>query len=161
MTTPHACAYPEPAATTTNSTAGIARPASAAKTGTLARRQLVSSPIANSRRTSSPTVKKKIAISASFTSACSVKSMWMSPSPIDRCVSQNDSYAPSAMFAHAMATTVAIRSRSAPERFMPIAPILAAIEACLRERAEGRDTSTSLHPFGHLRERSRRTRSVG
>jgi hypothetical protein len=41
----------------------------AAATGTMARNQLASSPIANSRRTSSPTVKKKIAISASLTSA--------------------------------------------------------------------------------------------
>ena len=61
----------------------------AAMTGTIARDQLVSSPIANSRRTSSPTVKKKIAISASFTRACSVKSSWRSPTPTVRCVSQN------------------------------------------------------------------------
>ncbi|GAA4588458.1 hypothetical protein GCM10023194_40120 [Planotetraspora phitsanulokensis] len=44
----------------TKRSAGTTRPAIAAETGTRARDQLVSSPIANSRRTSSPTVKKKI-----------------------------------------------------------------------------------------------------
>lgn len=57
-------------------------------TGTIARDQLVSSPIANSRRTSRPTVKKKIAMRASLTRACSVKSSRRSATPTVMCVSQ-------------------------------------------------------------------------
>ena len=62
-------------------TAGTMSPATAATTGTTARDQLVSSPIANSRRTSRPTVKKKIAMRASLTRAWRVKSSCSSATP--------------------------------------------------------------------------------
>jgi len=91
ITTPHACSCPVPLAISRKMIAGTTRPAIAATTGTSARDQLVSSPIANSRLTSSPTVKKKIAMSASLTSACSVKSSVMSPTPTVSCVSHRAS----------------------------------------------------------------------
>lgn len=103
-------------------------PAIDATTGTIARDQLVSSPIANSRRTSNPTVKKKIAMSASLTRACSVKSRCRSPTPMLRCVSQNAAYRSAATFAHTIAATVAASSSTAPTRLSPISPIRAAIE---------------------------------
>ena len=133
ITIPHACSWPEPAAIRRKSAAGTASPATAATTGTMARDQLVSSPIANSRRTSSPTVKKKIAMSASLTSACRVKSSCRSATPTVRWVSQNVSYESPDTFAQMIATRVASSRRRAPMRFWPIARIVSAIER--RERA--------------------------
>jgi hypothetical protein len=68
ITTPHACALPEVAFSARKIAAGSARPAIEAITGTAARERSVNSPIVNSRFTSRPTVKKKKAISPSFTS---------------------------------------------------------------------------------------------
>jgi hypothetical protein len=101
----------------TKRSAGTTKPAIAAATGTIARDQLVSSPIANSRRTSRPTVKKKIAISASFTSVCRVKSTCRSAMPTIKWVSQNVSYDARDTLAQTIAASVATRRSRAPIRF--------------------------------------------
>ena len=66
ITTPHAWAFSPVGLNARNTTAGITRPAAAAITGTAARDRSVSSPMVNSRVTSSPTMKKKNVINASL-----------------------------------------------------------------------------------------------
>ena len=74
ITTPHACVFSPDGFNNTKMTAGIASPANAATTGTAARDRSVSSPIANSRVTSRPTMKKKKVISPSLIRCLTVSS---------------------------------------------------------------------------------------
>ena len=117
ITTPHACAWPVFAFSSRKIAAGSASPATAAITGTAARLRSVSSPMVNSRFTSRPTVKKKNAMSPSFTSWCSVRCAANSPTMISTSVSQNSSYvAPHGELAQAIAMRVKVSSRSADSR---------------------------------------------
>ena len=89
ITTPHAWAFSPVGLNARNTTAGMTRPAAAAITGTAARERSVSSPMVNSRVTSSPTMKKKNVIRASLTKCLTDISTWWAPTLSPRCVSSN------------------------------------------------------------------------
>ena len=89
ITTPHAAAFSPDGLNARNTTAGSTRPAAAATTGTAARERSVSSPMVNSRLTSSPTMKKKNAINASLTKCLTDMSKLWSPKPTPRWVSSS------------------------------------------------------------------------
>ena len=89
MTTPHALASSPDGLNSRKITAGRISPAIAATTGTSARERSVSSPMVNWALTSSPTMKKKNAISASLTIALTVSAPWKLPKLNPTCVSQN------------------------------------------------------------------------
>src|SRR5687768_11130625 len=88
-------------------------PPNAAIAGIAASRGLVSSPTASSRLISRPTTKKKIAMSASLTQACRLRSRCsgeFGPNVFD----QRSSYEPGARFAHTSAARVAMARTMPP-----------------------------------------------
>ena len=91
ITTPHADAAAPDGLSSRYSSAGRTRPATAAASGTAAFDRSRSSPIANSRLTSSPMTKKKSAIRPSLTQCCRSRSMPASPTVIASWMSQNAS----------------------------------------------------------------------
>ena len=79
ITTPHARALSPDELIRRKISAGTARPAMAASTGTAARARSVSSPIVNSAITSRPTMKKKNVINPSLMRCLTVRSNCISP----------------------------------------------------------------------------------
>ncbi len=113
-TTPHAPAWGVADMIVKKSRAGTASPATAARTGTVARERMLSSPTANSFFTSRPTTKKKNVMRMSFTiwrRSNSTLNAGDSSRITDR---QNVSYdVPSPTFAQMRAAIVPARSRAA------------------------------------------------
>ena len=89
ITTPHALAFSPAELISRKISAGTARPAIAASTGTAARARSVSSPIVNSAITSRPTMKKKNVINPSLMRCLTVRSKCMSPKLNPTCVSSS------------------------------------------------------------------------
>ena len=148
-TTPQAWAAAVPALTARKMTAGMARPAMAATIGTAARRRSVSSPMVSSRLTSSPTAKKKSAISPSLTQCLRSRTSSYGPTstPASRC--QNSSYvAPIGEFTQMIASRVAATRTAADETALSATPARApptrCVAVCPRSRALGKNPTVSM-----------------
>ena len=89
ITTPHALALSPDELIIRKISAGTARPATAASTGTAALARSVSWPMVNSAITSRPTTKKKNVINPSLMRCLTVISKCISPKLNPTCVSSN------------------------------------------------------------------------
>ncbi len=104
---------PLPTLMATNRSAGTTIPPTAATAGRAARLRSRSSPVTSSRLISSPTTKKKMVMSASFTQCTNDSVIARSPSPMVSSLPHQPTYPAVSALAHTMAPTAA-SSRTSP-----------------------------------------------